>query len=326
VQEEGLHNRTGLLQLRPKGIDCKGPWLFWQNEPGEHLLQSLQEWGQLEPILVRRGRQAWELVSGYKRCRALQQLGRLILAREIQGQELQLGLIRLQANLGAALSPEMLVSASRYFQSRVRVQELPSLLQRWFKPLLPRKDWPLFWSWLQLPLEYDQVLQQGNLPLEAASRLQALDNKALQELLPLFQSLSWSGNQARNLLQWLQEAAQMQARSISQLVMDLDLAKILKQDLSPKDAKQKILDRVQDKRFPCLQSLESDFRELRKQLQTRYWKIQPEKNFETDALYLQAKIPSATYLLSAAQELQEILDSKAWIRLMKWQTKTFYPE
>ncbi|MFO8031001.1 MAG: ParB N-terminal domain-containing protein [Desulfohalobiaceae bacterium] len=326
MQEEVLNSQPKLLQLEPREIDCQGSWLFWLQEPGVPLLRSLQELGQLEPVLVRRSGQAWELVSGYKRCKALQQLGSWVWAREIQGQEIQMGLVRLQSNLGLALSPEGLIAACRYFQARMQEKELQSFLQHWIKPLLAGKQWPLVLSWLVLPLDYDQALQEARLPLEIAPRLQRLDPAALKGLLPIFLSLTWSGNQARNLLDWLLEAAEMQGKSPGLMLEDLNLSGILQEDLSPKDAKERILDRIKDRRFPWLQTLDSEFKELCRQLQARHWRIQPERNFETDALYLQARIQSARELWPAVQELQEVLGQEAWTRLKRWQTERFYPK
>lgn len=326
MQAESQNSQSRLLQLEPAEIDCSGPWLFRCQEPEADLLLSLQELGQLEPILVRQGEQAWELVSGYKRCRALQQLGVLVLAREVQGQEIQLGLVGLQANLGPGLGLDRILEACRYFQVRIQEEELQVFLKRWIRPLLGRQDWPLLLLWLGLPLEYDQFLLQKRLPLEAASRLQMLDTAALNDLRPLFQALSWSGNQIRNLLDWLLEAAGMQAKSAGQLLAELDLQRILAQGLSPKDTKQRILDRLKSMRFPWLQSLESEFAELCHQFKPKYWRIQPEKNFETDALYLQARIQSAGDLLPAVKELQGIQDNEVWSRLEQWQTQRFYPK
>ncbi|MFP4671147.1 MAG: ParB N-terminal domain-containing protein [Desulfohalobiaceae bacterium] len=326
MQAENPHSQPGLHSLEPGQVDCSGPWLFWAREPGQALLQSLRELGQLEPILVRAGRLSWELVSGYKRLRAVQQLGRQVLAREVQGQEVDLGLIRLQAALGSALTPQALLAACRFFQARVAEERLLGLLERWVRPLLSRRQWPLLLAWLELTLDYDRILQEERLPLEAGSRLQKLDPAALQHLKPLFQNLSWSVNQARSLLDWLLEAADMERKPVAQLLSELKISEILAQDLSPRDSKDRILARIKARRFPWLQSLEQEFALLCKQLQGRHWRVQPEQNFETDALYLQARVDSAGQLPAAVRELQEILDSQAWSRLQRWQTERFYPE
>lgn len=118
----------------------------------------------------------------------------------------------------------------------------------------------------------------------------------------------------------------MQAKSAGQLLAELDLQGILAQGLSPKDTKERILDRLKNMRFPWLQSLESEFAELCGQFKPKYWRIQPEKNFETDALHLQARIQSAGDLLPAVKELQGIQDNEVWSRLEQWQTQRFYPK
>ncbi len=324
--DANLQKSAGLFELEPEKIDCSQSWIFWASEPDMVLQQSLQNLGQLSPVLVRPAPQQYQLVSGYKRVLILSRLGCKAQALQVEGDEVQLGLIYLQANLGRRLETKDIVRAARYFQSRLEWAKLQDLLQAWIKPLAERRVWPLIMSWLELPLSYDQALYKAGLPLEMAPRLLRLDTEGLQLLKPLFCNLSWSANKARNLLDWLIQASRSADKNAGKLIQELQLPAILDQGLSPRDTQEKILARVKALRFPCLQNLEKEFASLCSELQGRFWRVSAEKNFETDALYLQGKVQDARDMTLALQELQEICAKQTWSRLKQWQKEQFYPE
>ncbi len=326
MQDARQQRQEQALDLDPAEIDCSQPWLFWPREPDELLIHSLQELGQLTPVLVRPGTARYELVTGYTRVQALSLLGRQVQALQVQGDQVRLGLIYMQANSGRSLQEQDLIQACRYFQFRVAEGILQDLLRTWLLPWIERRTWPLILTWLQLPSAWDQALACNGLPLEMGSRLLRLKPADWKELLPIFCKLSWSGNKARNLLDWLWEASGLTGQSTAEIVEELQLREVLEQGLSPKDAQEQILARVRKKRYPWLERLQEEFEALSRQLQGKYWRLSPEKNFETDCLYLQGKLRDVHELQAALEELQEMAVKQAWSELKQWQRNRFYPK
>lgn len=317
------------LRLLPAScIDDCGSWLFPLCEPDLRLADSLASHGQLTPLLVTENRNRFSLVDGVRRLRLLQQLGREVLTRVVDApQETEKGLIRLATNQVAETarqSPQYLLPMLRFFQARMEA----SALDRELPPLLGlearSRPWKLLRQWCDAmaPLErekdaeWEEHLHKGRLPLSCVQPLLRFDARQREMLAPFFRELSWSTGGGRELLTLLFESAQGQGKSLEELLAAAELKEFLQAGLSPKDAMTRILERARTLRFPQKTALDARFATIARELCAKTaWTLQPEQNYESDAVYLSTRIRNQKDVVTAAAQLQEMADSARWQEL-----------
>ena len=310
---------TTLFTVAATAVATDGPWILWPVEPDQTLCASLREMGQAAPVLVERRNDTFHLVAGYKRVRAMAQMGRDVLALEVQADETGKGLLYLGDNLGKeAPSPARRVTALRFFQPRLDDAGLAARVA----PLLgeaPRsRSWRRLLGWLALPEEWDDLLQREHLPLDAGDILTRLAQAELETVRPFFEEVRWSRGNAVRFLTSLYEAARARGVDITTLATQAGLPEIASRKLSPKDITEALTVAAHTLRYPALSAMEARFAGQAKDLTAETsWRISQEDRFETDSVTLHMKVRTPETLARAAQELATMADSPLWPRLFR---------
>nr|WP_244147322.1 hypothetical protein [Desulfonatronovibrio hydrogenovorans] len=169
----------------------------------------------------------------------------------------------------------------------------------------------LWTAWLSLPRSWDQPLSRGNICLECAELLLALEEKNdLEPLFPFFQDLGWSKNNSLNFITWISEQASNNGQSLRTTIDRLSLDQILQSNQSPADKTKKILKKVFEARYPVFSRLKNRTRQSLRQLEQRsLWQVRHRDDFESTDLIFSARIRNQQDLHRALGELQEISSS-----------------
>jgi ParB family chromosome partitioning protein len=312
----GVRISPDIVAVRAEDVEATHPCLFWACPPDEAFARSIAEQGQLAPVLVdlRSGRPS--LVCGFKRVTVLRGLGRPVLARAVEADEMERGLAYLADNSGRALDEGLRLAALRYFapllpRERLALEIGPRL------GLAPRsRELGLLLGFLDLPAAFGAHLTAGRLPLAVAAVLARLAPEDLAAVEPFFRTLAWSRSAAVQFVTWLFEAGRAADRPLSALLERDGFAAILAANLSPRDAIERLLARARGLRYPTLAGLERRFSELGRRL-TRGtpWRVEPVQHFESRAVELRARVGTARQLAAAAKSLAALRGLGLWDEL-----------
>ncbi|WP_291320475.1 ParB/RepB/Spo0J family partition protein [Desulfonatronospira sp.] len=297
------------LTLKPSQILEVDPCIFWAEKCPQPFIDSLQDLGQLQPVLVRKISAGYSLVAGYKRFQALKSLGRKIYALQVKDTgPWEKGLIYLSSNLTRMPDTLMMVRALRYFQPLGQdLQQICHLLgisrgSRQQKQLQ---------AWITLPSAWDRTLEHNPQLLTCAPDLAGLNSEEQDLLLPFFLDLGWSLNNARNFLDLVIRAQKSRHTAIREMLLQLQLDRILAGDLSPKDKIRAILDNLGRAAYPNYFRLRDQARQnINSLVSGTLWNCIHADNFESPALELRVRVQNRDELHQAARQLSSIVDSE----------------
>jgi len=298
--------RPTMLRCAVSDIEVGGPWLFWSAPPSPSLRRSLENHGQLMPVLVDTGGARPVLIAGAARVAALAELGRGILCLDLGAlSDEARGLAYVHSNAGAELTDGQLVLAMRYFNALPDV-DMAAVLEA--LDLEARsKRLRLIRSWLTLPTRWDDFLGTGAVPLACADVLESFAPGDLAALEALFITLSWSRGNAVNVLTWIREICARDGVSVQEVLDGVGLKEILAAGLSPKDAMTRILHEARLRRYPVLSDMERDFAETARRISTgTRWRVVQPDMFESNAVELSVRLTSPDELRAASAELARI--------------------
>lgn len=295
-----------ILRCAASDLVVGGPWLFWSVPPSPALRHSLENHGQLMPVLVDAGGGRPVLVAGAARVAVLAELGREILCLDLGAlSDEARGLAYVQSNSGAELTDGQLVLAMRYFSALPDVDLEPVLEALNLEPRSKRLR--LVRSWLTLPAHWDAFLGTGALPLACADVLETFSTADLAALEALFATLSWSRGNAVNVLTWIREICARDGVSVVEVLDGVGLGEILATGLSPKDAMTRIIHETRLRRYPVLSDMERDFAETARKVATgTRWRVVQPDVFESNAVELSVRLASPDELRAASAELARI--------------------
>ncbi|MCF8104333.1 MAG: ParB/RepB/Spo0J family partition protein [Desulfohalobiaceae bacterium] len=306
--------------IDPHRIEAAGAWLFWSGAPDSRLTRSLEQLGQLEPVLAAEEGGGIRLVSGYKRLLACKELGRPVWVRFVVGDDFRKGRLYLHANLYQRPSGAGLVSCARFFQTQLKTEEVRGFLEEELRGFVSGKVLDQVEKWLFLEGFWVRALKKGRVPFEAGPLLASVCLDDRESFISFFESLSWSWNKARNFLTWTRESAKRDRVSTARLVQREGLLDILQKDLSPNDMQKHLLQRAYSIRYPVLAGLEQGFKALQDDLGKKsVWRILPEQHFEANGFTLQTRIRERTDLDRALEQLQDLRDEDSFDPIWQWQ-------
>ncbi|MFW6055482.1 MAG: ParB/RepB/Spo0J family partition protein [Thermodesulfobacteriota bacterium] len=301
-------------------IEAAGAWLFWSEAPDSRLTGSIEQLGQLEPVLAAEEGGGIRLVSGYKRLLACKSLGRPVWVRFVVGDDLYKGRLYLHANLYQEPAGAGLVSCARFFQTQLEKKEVRGFLEEELRGVVSAKALDQVEKWLSLEGFWVQALKKGRVPFEAGPLLASVCLDDRESFALFFDSLSWSWNKARNFLTWTLESAKRDRVSAARLIQREGLLDILQKDLSPNDMQKHLLQRAYSLRYPALTRLEQGFKALQDDLGKKgVWRILPEQHFEVNGFTLQTRIRERDDLERALLQLQDLRDKGSFDPIWRWQ-------
>ena len=285
-------------------IDASGPWLFWAAAPSPGLVRSLENHGQLVPVIIDDSGPVPLLVAGSARVVALAGMGRDVLCLDFGALDgTARGLAYLQSNIDREPDDAQVVAAMRYFRTIPNVDMDPVYRSLGLEPKSKRLR--LIEAWLTLPESWDRHL--GSLPLACAQILAAYPGDELPQLEPLLDGLSWSRGNAVNLVTWIRETCLRDRTETGAMLDSCNMTEILAAGLSPKDTMARITHEVRRKRFPHLSAMEKDFAEtVRKISVGTRWRLAQPDQFESDTVELSVRVKSPADFRTLSAELAAI--------------------
>ncbi|WP_291322707.1 ParB N-terminal domain-containing protein [Desulfonatronospira sp.] len=296
------------LTLEPGEILEVDPCVFWAEECGRVLLDSLRQHGQLQPLLVQKTAGGYSLLAGYKRFQGLKSLGRTLYAlqADVAG-PWEKGLIYLSSNLERTPDTTMMLQALRYFQPLGQDQEQVYVMMG----ITPDSRQQLqLQAWLELPHRWDTILEHSPQLLACAGELREMDTEDLDSLNPLFVELSWSLNKARKLLELLNRCSRAGKISPAWVISRLEMDRVLQKDLSPKDKIQTILNSLGREAYPEYTRLQEQARQnIRRLVAGTAWHCIHPDNFESSDLQLLVRVRTPEELDRASRQLSRIAGS-----------------
>jgi len=184
IPRKVLEERRGTAQQVPLGKIKPNPFQprkTFASEDLQELVQSIQERGVLQPVLVRRKGEGWELIAGERRYRACQKLGLLTIpAVEVTAADVEALELALVENLQRSdLKP--LEEAEGY--QRLKTEFHLTQEQVAQKVGKERATVANVLRLLSLPPEVKALLSSGKLSAGHARALAALDNPQEQKRL-----------------------------------------------------------------------------------------------------------------------------------------------
>lgn len=304
-----MKHTTRLFYTEPESIFTEAPCLFWGREPDHDFVQNLKAVGQIEPVIVFSQKKRLTLVAGFKRSRALAEMGQKILALQVQPQDpYMMGMIYLASNSGQALDSGKTAAALRYFSSINRIT--PSIWKS-LDITHNSKAQELWQQWLELPQIWDELLAKGNLCLDCSHLLTKFTPQEQEAVRPLFTCLGWSRNNSLKFLTWTWELTKITRNSVFEILESSGVNRILHSDLSPGDKIKSIMKNFYQIRFPQSSAKLSKLSEnLRRMSRETGWRMEHTDNFETMEISISTRIKNQDELHKAIAKLQTLADSR----------------
>ncbi|WP_320176232.1 ParB/RepB/Spo0J family partition protein [Maridesulfovibrio sp.] len=306
-------SNPSICSLYPADIDCSGPWLLHPESPFEKLIPSLKKHGQLVPVLAVEESGKILLVAGRARVSAASKLGLDVLVRYIDAaDDISKAVLHLEENSARLADESLKLSVVRFFAARIDAAELPNIVA----PLLglkPKSRDMKFWlDWMELELEYDELLKLGHIPLAAVSVLIKLDEPDRTALVRFFEKLSWSRSNAVNFLTWLYETSRRENKSIVELISAPAFDSAGESE-SPKDAVSRFCKSAKELCYPTLSELEKVHCKIVSEICAgTKWRVEPVGSFETGEVMIQTRFKNREMMEKAMADLESIFKFSGW--------------
>lgn len=269
---------------------------------------SLREVGQLEPLLLREGKEGWELVCGLKRIMALEALGEeeaeaRVLPREFTPD--RAARLAIAHNLPQGLNlVEKARAVERLENARVPREEV---IPKWL-PLLglgPRMALYLnLKAILQLPPDLQIFLVEAGISFPLASELSHLKQQELEALAPMILSLRPGENKLREILRALRDLASREGRSIGEILKEGK--DIWDNPERPRPERLEAFRRwLRKRRYPRFTALETSFEDFCSSLDLPHGVLRPPPSFEGEEFTVHFRFRSREEFLRMAERLRE---------------------
>ncbi|MGM0645058.1 MAG: hypothetical protein ACQESV_01490 [Thermodesulfobacteriota bacterium] len=306
----------------PHSLDINGPW-FVDTAPVEGtFVDHMRRMGQIEPVVVffdaLRGQ--WRVWHGRKRVLACRQLGREVIAWERSGPE-TLGhalQVYLAANWNREMSAGQQVRCLRVLAPEMDWDALATEILPLLKVAPQSRQSRSLEAWLALESEWDLCLEQGQAPLECALVVSWFSASEQAVLLPFFQELRWSKNNALHFLQWLWEVRCRSQKTVEVIISELELPEIVHCDWSPKDRIQRLVQLVWQARYPRLHHMREQARAARQRLVRGHaWRLEHDASFERPEVVVSTRLRRETDSEAVVQDLAALCASPEWKELWR---------
>ena len=281
----------------------------------EDLMLSIQQVGLLNPPILRKKKSGFQIINGFRRISACQNLGMCQLpARVVDADMEKLQCVKLAIVENLLQRPLNLIEQSRSFymlsgfypdnqdlawaSSDLGLPDNPSMINKVIKIC-------------QLPRDIQNGVLSNTLSLSMALELETLEKNEGVALAILFEKLKMSLNKQREILTHIKEIAIRENISILQVLTQSYLQEIADdKDLDRSQKINKIRLYLKQCRFPELTRAEKE-RDIKiKQLKIgRHMKLIPPKNFEASTYWLNLRFSNLEQLRENKASLKKIIQN-----------------
>ncbi len=309
---------TQIYSFDPAEIDCCGEWLLYPSLLDDEFISSIKTVGQLVPVLLAKNGNKVVLLAGRSRVLAAEKLGLNVSGIFVDAREdISRALVHMEENRRRVIDDALKLTVFRFFHNRVSEEELSKRVASLLGIKYKDRELKLWFEWLRLPLEFDDILKSGKFPLAAVSILSKFSDDDKKAVLPYFEKLGWSRSNAVNFLTWLYETSRRDKKSVATLISEYDLSPV-KENESPKDGVARLCKAAKQLRSPEYSKLLKTHETIVAEICTgTKWRVESAGNFETGEVLLQTRFKSREVLQKAVEDLNSIQKSGDWDKLFE---------
>ena len=303
--------------LDPHTLDVSGPWFVDAAPADGALLEHIRRMGQIEPVVVffHALRGEWRVWHGRKRVLACRDLGREVIAWERPEPEtLEYALQRyLAANWSRTMTAAQQVRCLRVLRPEMAWDALATQILPLLHVTPQSRHHRCLEAWMTLESEWDLCLDQGHAPLECAPFVSCFSASEQAALLPFFQHLRWSKNNALHFLQWLWEVRCRSQKAVEAIISELELSAVVHSDWSPKDRIQRLVQLVWQARYPRLHRMREQARAAEQRLvHGHVWHLEHDASFERPEVVVSTRLRRDSDPQTVVRDLAAVCDSAEW--------------
>ena len=234
------------------------------------LISSIKSIGLINPpLVIESGQGRMEIVVGYRRIRALKQLGRNSIPCRILSKTEFSPLDGLLVNFHDNLLSRKLNHVEKgMFLNRLTTHISKTGILEQYMPLLDLPSHgPTLDLFMRIESELDTkskgYLVQGGLSLKVANMLLDLERESRSKVFHLISTLKLNMNQQKQLIEYLLDLSHIKGESISQLIEEIQLDRIsVDGNMNTPQKAKAILDLLRKMRYPRLSKAEKTFKKL----------------------------------------------------------------
>ncbi len=279
----------------------------------DELVLSIQNLGLLHLPILKYNVPEYTIICGFRRVAACLRIGwETVPARILKEHVSRLELAQLAIADNASQRSLNLLETSRALNLLTDVcanqKQLEMTLQDLGLPWTPAISTKVK-KLCQLPSKIQEGILSQTINMSMALELGKLDSKAAEDLVALFGLLKVGLNKQRELLLMLKEIAKREDTTISHLIADKALQKILQNTETDRAVKrQKIRTYLRKRRFPSIVRAEENYQTLVKQLKLgSNIDLIPPKDFEGMTYMMTLRFDNRQQLNDLKKKIEEII-------------------
>jgi ParB family chromosome partitioning protein len=292
----------------------------------QRLRSSIEEIGLIQPVLLREKKEGYQIICGFRRISVFRELRKVEIDSKVfeekEMDDLQFFLVSLHENLSTrgfntvekAIALDKLVHCFRVDPSFVIQTYLPLFSLEPHEKILNT-----FLSLVQMEDEIKRYVLEEEVSRSNIRKLSALSSKDRIGLLSLLSSLKLGENRLREVLSLLNEISRKEGLTMTEIVQQEDLQKILSQkDLTPSQRTEHVKKVLMDLRYPRMRKKEEDFEKKRKELNLPSCiSLRHEPYFEGRGLRVEFQFESVEQYRSIVSTLAQVADKKEFQEMIE---------
>ncbi|NUM35078.1 MAG: ParB N-terminal domain-containing protein [Candidatus Brocadiae bacterium] len=285
----------------------------------QDLEKAIQSIGILHPLLVRKQKESWQIVSGQARWRyAIQEQ---IPALEIECSDIQALLVYLYENQARGFNPiESARMVSRLYHD---FHFSPKEISDSFSSLLGlptgNKIITDSISILGMPDIVLRRIAQNKISVKNALVLASFSPEETIQLVQLSDLLNWTGTKQKEAFQWIWEICKKEHCTVSAFLQQKEFREILSREKPHPESFRQVLYK---RKHPQLSAAQDAFeKSLKEQNIPGTITITPSNNFEKNDLHVEWSFSSPESFSKSLESLQSLQESKAIEKLFLAQKK-----
>lgn len=291
----------------------------------ERLRSSIKEIGILQPVVLRKRREGYQIISGFRRIWLALELGIPTIEARVFGEndvdEFGLFAISLHENLTSRgfNTVETALTLDRLVH---RFQIDPSAVIKTFLPLfsLETNDKILntYLSLARMEEEVKRYVVQEKVSRSNIRRISSLTSEDRMAVLSFVSSLKLGENRLREMLTLLEEISPREQRKISEIVDLPEIQTILShEEFTPSQRTERVKKVLMNLRYPQMHRLEETFDEKRKALNLPHGlSVHHQPYFDGRGLKMELHVESIETLRSFIDALSTLVEKKEFKEML----------
>jgi ParB family chromosome partitioning protein len=295
--------------------------------PDLHRLRcSIEEAGVIQPVLLRRKLDEYQIIGGFRRIRILKEMGgsdilSMVLDEE-EKDDLRLFIVSLHENLTTRgfNTVEKAIALDKLVH---QFQIDPAMVIKRYLPLFglepDEKILKTFLSLAQMEEEIKMYVLKEEVSRNNIRRISAFSSKDRMALLSLISPLKLGENRLREILSFLEEITQRDQLSVKEIVKRPEIQAILsQQEPTPSQKAERMKKALMGLRYPRMHTMEGAFEKRKRKLNlpSNVWVYHP-PFFEGKGLKMEFQFETSEEYRSMLSFLSKLADKKEFNEMIE---------